>query len=158
MSKQITLTVDGLKKFESDLEELKSVRRKEVAARIKQALEFGDLSENAEYDAAKNEQAEIEVNILKIENILKNAKVIDSDEIDTNVVSIGSKVKVKSLDNNTEVEYTIVGSTEANPFEKKISDESPVGASFIGRQIGDKIQVTVPAGELHFEILGISKI
>jgi transcription elongation factor GreA len=157
MNKQVVLTYEGLEKLEKELEELKVVKRKEIADKIRQALSFGDLNENSEYDEAKNEQAQIEARIVKIENMLKNAKIIDEDEIDTEVVSIGVKVKVKDLNENEEIEYNIVGSTEADPFMYKISDESPVGAALLGKKIGDIIEVSVPDGVLKYEIISITK-
>jgi len=156
-AKQVVLTYEGLEKLENELEYLKTIKRKEVAEKIKQAMSFGDLSENSEYDEAKNEQASVEVRIVQLENMLKNAKVIDEDEIDTNIVSMGSKVKVLDMEDNKEFEYTIVGSTEADPSQSKISDESPVGKQLIGRSVGDVVEVVVPAGTLKFQILSISK-
>jgi len=156
-AKQVVLTYEGLEKLENELEYLKTIKRKEVAEKIKQAMSFGDLSENSEYDEAKNEQASVEVRIVQLENMLKNAKVIDEDEIDTNIVSMGSKVKVLDMEDNKEFEYTIVGSTEADPSQSKISDESPVGKQLIGRLVGDVVEVVVPAGTLKFQILSISK-
>lgn len=157
MMKQVVLTYEGLEKLEKELEHLKIFRRKDVAEKIKQALAFGDLSENSEYDEAKNEQAQIEARIVQIENMLKNAKVIDEDDIDTNTVSLGVKVKVKDLSYDEETEYTIVGSTEADPSAYKISDESPVGAALIGKKTGELVEVSVPAGVLKYEILSIAK-
>jgi len=156
-AKQVVLTYEGLEKLENELEYLKTIKRKEVAEKIKQAMSFGDLSENSEYDEAKNEQASVEVRIVQLENMLKNAKVIDEDEIDINIVSMGSKVKVLDMEDNKEFEYTIVGSTEADPSQSKISDESPVGKQLIGRLVGDVVEVVVPAGTLKFQILSISK-
>ena len=124
-NKEVILTYEGLIKLERELEEYKSIKRKEVSERIKQALAFGDISENSEYDEAKNEQAFIEGRIATIENMLKKARVIDEDDITTDKVSIGSKVTVRDLEDNEEVEYTIVGSAEADPIELKISNESP---------------------------------
>ena len=121
------LTLDGLKKMEEELEQLKTVRRKEVAARIRQAIEFGDISENSEYEDAKNEQAFIEGNILALEKKLRSAKVIDESEVNTNVVSVGSTVKIQNVETSAEYEYTIVGSVEADPNVNKISNESPIG-------------------------------
>lgn len=156
-NKEVILTYEGLVKLEKELEEYKSVKRKEVSERIKQALAFGDISENSEYDEAKNEQAFIEGRIATIENMLKKAKVIDEEDITTDVVNIGSKVTVKDLEDDEEVEYTIVGSAEADPIELKISNESPVGRAIIGNKIGDVIEISVPDGILKYEILNISK-
>lgn len=156
-SKQIVLTYEGLEKLEKELEYLKTVKRKEVAEKIKQALAFGDLSENSEYDEAKNEQAQMEVRIVQLENMLKNAKVIDEEDINTDIVSLGAKVKVLDMEFEEEVEYTIVGSTEADPSQYKISDESPVGRALLGQAIGNIVDVAVPAGIIKFKILSINK-
>lgn len=156
-NKEVVLTYEGLQKLEQELENLKTVKRREVAERIKQALSFGDISENSEYDEAKNEQAYIEGRIFQLENMLKNAKVIDEEDIQTDVVSIGSKVKVLDMEFDEEVEYYIVGSTEADPSQYKISNESPVGKALIGGKIGDIVEVTVPDGVIKFKILEIRK-
>jgi len=157
MAKQVTLTYEGLEKLEKELEHLKTVGRNEVAEKIKEARAFGDLSENSEYDEAKNEQAQMEARIAQIEAMLKNVKLIDEEEIDTDKVSVGCKIKVKDLTFKETVEYTIVGSTEADPFAGKLSDESPVGAAFIGRGVGDKISVETPGGTCEYKILAIEK-
>ena len=157
MGKEVILTYEGLKKLEDDLEYLRSVKRKEITERIKQALAFGDLSENSEYDEAKNDQAQVETRIVEYEAMLKNAKVIDDDEISTEKVTIGSKVRLLDLEFNEEVDYAIVGSTEANPGQSKISNESPVGSALMGKTIGAEVEVTVPAGVIKFKILDISK-
>lgn len=156
-SKQIVLTPEGLKKLEDELEYLKTQKRKEVSEKIKQALSFGDLSENSEYDEAKNEQAQVEVRIVQVENMLKNVKLIDEDEIDITKVSLGTKVKVLDMEFDEEIEYSLVGSTEANSAEMKISDESPVGRGLIGKSVGDIVDIDAPAGVLQFKILEISK-
>ncbi len=155
--KQIILTKEGLDKLEGELEYLKTVKRLEVAAKIKEAMSFGDLTENSEYDEAKNEQAFIEGKIIKIENMLKKAKIIDQDDITTDVVSIGSTVKVLDMEFDEEIKYTIVGSAEADPINDKISDESPVGKALIGKKVGDIVEVSVPDGIMKYEILEISK-
>lgn len=157
LAKQIVLTYEGLEKLEKELEHLKTVRRKEVAEKIKQALAFGDLSENSEYDEAKNEQAQMESRIVQIENMLKNAKIIDDDDVSTDVVSLGSKVKVLDIELDEEIEYIIVGSTEANPTAFKISDESPVGSALIGKTVGDIVEAEVPMGTIKFKIIEINK-
>ncbi|MDD3840483.1 MAG: transcription elongation factor GreA [Clostridia bacterium] len=157
MRKQIILTKEGLDKLEGELEYLKTVKRLEVAAKIKEAMSFGDLTENSEYDEAKNEQAFIEGKIIKIENMLKKAKIIDQDDITTDVVSIGSTVKVLDMEFDEEIKYTIVGSAEADPINDKISDESPVGKALIGKKVGDIVEVSVPDGIMKYEILEISK-
>lgn len=156
-NKEVVLTYEGLKKLENELEYLKSTKRREIAERIKQALSFGDISENSEYDDAKNEQAQMEGRIVQIENMLKNAKLIDEDEVSTDLVSIGSKVKLFDVKYNEEVEYHIVGSTETDPLMSKISNESPVGAALIGKKKGNTVEVIVPDGKAKFKILEIRK-
>jgi transcription elongation factor GreA len=156
-NKEIVLTYEGLKKLEDELEYLKGVKRREVAERIKQALSFGDISENSEYDEAKNEQAYMEARIVQLENMLKNAKVIDEDDIKTDQVSVGAKVKLLDMEYNEEVDYTIVGSTEADPAKSKISNESPVGKALMGKKKGEVVEVDAPAGVIKFKILNISK-
>ncbi|MDI3481425.1 MAG: transcription elongation factor GreA [Tepidanaerobacteraceae bacterium] len=155
--KEVVLTQDGLKKLEEELEYLKSVKRREIAVRIKQAIDFGDISENSEYDEAKNEQAFIEGRIAALEEKLRNAKLIDDVDISTETVSIGSRIKVKDLDTGDVFEYTIVGSAEANPMEFKISNESPVGSALLGSKKGSIVEVNVPAGLIRYEILDIMK-
>ena len=155
--KEFLLTVEGYAKIEKELEILKAVKRKEVAERIKIAISFGDISENAEYDEAKNEQAQLEERILKLENMLRKAVIIDESKIDSSVVTIGSIVKVKDLDYDEVVEYTIVGSAEADPYEYRISNESPVGRAFLGTKVGDVIEVTIPDGFAKFEIVEIRR-
>ncbi len=155
--KDVFLTVEGLKKLENELDELKTVKRKEIAEKIKQALAFGDISENSEYDQAKNEQAQLEERIAKLEMILRNAKLIDDEDISTDVVSIGSKVVVKDLEYDEEMEYTIVGSAEANPYEGKISNESPVGKALLGKKKEEIIEVRVPDGLIKYQILSITR-
>ncbi len=156
-AKEVVLTYEGLKKLEEELEFLRGSKRKEVAERIKQALSFGDISENSEYDEAKNEQAQVEGRIVQLELMLKNAKLIDEDEVKTDVVSLGSKVKLYDMEFDEEIVYHIVGSTEANPMKSKISNESPVGAALIGHKKDDVIEVMVPDGTIKFKILDISK-
>lgn len=155
--RDVFLTMEGLKKLEDELDELKTVRRKEIAERIKEALAFGDISENAEYDEAKNEQAQLEERIAKLEALLRNAKIIDEEDISTDNVSIGSRVKVKDLEYDEEIEYTIVGSAEADPYEGKISNESPVGKALIGGKLGDTVEVKVPDGIIKYKILEIAR-
>ncbi|HHV60549.1 MAG TPA: transcription elongation factor GreA [Clostridiaceae bacterium] len=157
ISKEVVLTYEGLKKLEEELDYLKRVKRREVAERIKQALGFGDISENSEYDEAKNEQAQLEARIAQLESMLKKAKVLDDDEISTDRVGLGTKVKLFDLEFKEEVEYSIVGSTEADPSQSKISNESPVGKALMGRKTGDIIDVIVPDGVIRFEILDIYK-
>lgn len=158
MTNKVTvLTPDGVLKLEQELHTLKTVRRREIAERIKQAIAFGDLSENSEYDEAKNEQAFIEGRIVTLENMLKNAKVIDEEDIRTDVVGVGSTVKLLDAEFNEEISYTIVGSAEADPSKSKISNESPVGNALIGKKKGNEVDVTVPDGVVKFKILEISK-
>jgi len=151
------LTYTGLKAMEEELEHLKVVKRKEIARAIKEAREQGDLSENAEYDAAKDEQGEIEARIAQLDKILKNAEVIDEDEVDLSSISIGCKVLLYDLEFEEEVDYQIVGSTEANPLSGKMSNESPVGAKLIGAKQGDVVEVTTPAGIVKFKVLEIHR-
>lgn len=156
-TKEIYLTYEGLKKLEEELDDLKGPRRTEIAERIKQALSFGDISENSEYDEAKNEQAQIETRIVQLENTLKNAKIIEEDSIRTDAVSLGAKVKLLDLEFNEEIEYWIVGSTEADPRNFKISNESPVGSALIGAKVEQEVPVNTPQGVIKFKVLEISK-
>lgn len=153
-TKKIILTHEGLENLENELQELKVVRRKDVAAKIKEARGQGDLSENAEYDAAKEEQAEIEARIVTIENMLRNAEVIDSSTL-SDTVSIGSTVKIYDNEFEEELCYIIVGSAEADPFNGKISNESPIGAAIIGHKAGDEVEIDTPDGVVVFKILEI---
>jgi len=153
--KQVMLTEAGLKKLEEKLEKLKSVRRIEVAERIKQAIDFGDISENSEYEDAKNEQAFIEGEILTLEKMLRNSQIIEDDKSNKGIVALGNTVVIKDLEFNEDQVYTIVGSAEADPKELKISNESPVGQAIIGKKIGDTIEVHVPAGVLQYQIVEI---
>lgn len=157
MEKETLLTSEGLRKIEEELEESKTVKRREVAERIKQALAFGDISENSEYDEAKNEQAWLEERILKLESLLRNARVIDDDEITLDAVSVGSKVTILDTEFNEELEYSIVGSAEADPIEGKISNESPVGKALLGKEVNDVVKVQVPDGVAEYKILSIDK-
>ena len=151
------LTYEGLKKLEEELEELKTVKRKEIAERIKVAVGFGDLSENSEYDEAKNEQAQIEMRIVELENKLRNVKLIDEDEIETKTVQVGNVVQVLDVEFDEKLEYKIVGSTEADIAENKISNESPIGKALLGRKKNDIVDVETPGGMLQFKILKITK-
>lgn len=157
MEKKNILTYEGLKKLEDELENLKVVRRKEVSQKIKEAREQGDLSENAEYDAAKDEQRDIETRIEEIEKILKNSEVVLEEEADSDKVSIGCMVKILDCEYDEELEYKIVGSTEANSLKGKISNESPVGRALIGKAVGDSVTIETQVGELTYKILEISK-
>ena len=157
MTKKNILTYEGLKKLEDELQDLKVVKRKEVADKIREAREQGDLSENAEYDAAKDEQRDIEARIEELEKILKNAEVVDEDEVDLEVINIGCRVKILDVEYNDELEYKIVGSTEANSLKGKISNESPVGKALIGKKVGEVITVETQAGAFQYKVLEIQR-
>lgn len=157
MDKKNILTYEGLKKLEDELEELKVVKRKEVAQKIKEAREQGDLSENAEYDAAMDEQRDIETRIEEVEKILRNAEVVVEDEVDLEKISIGCKVRILDCEFDEELEYKLVGSTEANSLKGKISNESPVGKALIGKKVGDTVTVETLAGELEYKVLEIQR-
>ncbi len=153
--KKVVLTAEGLKNLENELQELKVNRRKEIAAKIKEARGQGDLSENAEYDAAKEEQAEVEARIANIEKMLRNAQVISDNEIDKNKINVGSKVLLLDIEFDEQLNYTIVGSTEADPVNGKISNESPLGMALINHKINDIIEVNAPAGIIKYKVLEI---
>lgn len=153
--KEVLLTPEGLKRLEEELNYLKGIKRKEVADRIKQAIEFGDISENSEYDEAKNEQAFVEGRILTLEKNLRNARVINASESGNGIVSLGSMVMVKDLDTGEEFEYEIVGSVEADPANHRISNESPVGKALLNQKLGAIVEVNVPIGTLKYQITGI---
>lgn len=155
--KEVILTQEGLKKLEEELEYLKSVKRREVAERIKIAIGYGDISENSEYEDAKNEQAFVEGRIITLEKMLRNARIINNDEVDVNTVSIGSTVILRDLEFGETVEYIIVGTAESDPFNNKISNESPVGKAILGKKKGSIVDVTVPAGTIQYEIVDIKK-
>ena len=155
MNKQTIITDEGLKKLELELEDLKTNKRKEIAEKIKVALSFGDLSENSEYDEAKNEQAIIEGRIAEIEAQLKNVKVLDENEINDGTIHIGSTVKLTNTATRKSVTYRIVGSTESDPLAGKISDESPVGKALLGHAVGDKVEVEIPAGTIIYKVSAI---
>ena len=157
MDKKNILTYEGLKKLEDELENLKVVRRKEVSQKIKEAREQGDLSENAEYDAAKDEQRDIEARIEELEKILKNAEVVVEEEADLDKVSIGCSVKILDCEFDEELVFKIVGSTEANSLKGKISNESPVGKALLGKKVGDTVTVETPAGEFSYKVLSIHR-
>ena len=156
-AKKTLLTYTGLKKLEDELENLKVVKRKEVAAKIKEAREQGDLSENAEYDAAKDEQRDIEARIEELEKILKNAEIVVEDDVDLDTINIGCTVDVYDREFEDEMEFTIVGSTEANSLAGKISNESPVGRALIGKKVGDVVAVETQAGVIEYEVLKINR-
>lgn len=151
------ISADGLAKLEEELSYYKLVKRKEIAEQIKTAIAFGDLSENAEYDAAKAEQARMEYEIVEIENMLKNVVLIDEDNINTDMVNVGTTVRVRMAALGVEKEFQIVGSAESNPLENRISNESPVGAGLIGHKVGETVEIQTPGGVQPFEILAIGK-
>jgi transcription elongation factor GreA len=153
--KEVILTPEGHEKLKQEIEYLSTTKRREVADRIRTARDFGDISENAEYDDAKNEQAMLEHKIAQLEERLANARVIDTGDVDTSVVSVGSRVRLRDVDANETVEYRIVGSAEANPAEQKLSNESPVGKAIMGRKKGETVEVTAPRGSLKFKIMDI---
>ena len=156
-NKKNILTYAGLKKLEDELEHLKVVKRKEVSQKIKEAREQGDLSENAEYDAAKDEQRDIETRIEEIEKILKNAEVVVEEEVDLDKISIGCKIRILDCEFDEELEYKSVGSTEANSLKGKISNESPVGKALLGKKVGDTVTVETQVGELTYKVLEIQR-
>lgn len=157
MNKQVKLTKEGLVALEKELEELKTVTRKQVSEKIKVALSFGDLSENSEYDEAKNEQAMVEARIMELEALLKNVHLVNEDDLTTDMVSIGSTVTLKNMKNEKVDTYKIVGSTEASPLKKRISDESPVGKAVLGHKQGEIVDAEVPSGVIQYQILEIMK-
>ena len=153
--KDVLLTPEGYEKLKQEIEFLRNDKRREIADRIRVAREFGDIAENAEYDDAKNDQAMLEHKIAQLEDRLVNARVIDTGDVDTSVVSLGSKVRLKDVDANETIEYHIVGSAEANPAEQKLSNESPVGKAIMGRKKGETVEVAAPRGKMRFKILEI---
>lgn len=150
--KEVLLTAEGRKKLEDELEHLKMSKRPEVAERIREAIGHGDISENSEYDDAKNEQAFVEGRILTLESMLRNARLIDTTELDHSVVGVGSTVILYDVEAEEELEYTLVGSAEASPLQQKISNESPVGRAVMGKKAGDTVEVSVPVGVLKYEV------
>lgn len=159
MADEILLTQEGYAKLEAERDELVSVRRREVSERLKEAISYGDLSENAEYDAAKNEQAELEERILKLEFMMKNAKIVNEDEVTGDQVNVGLTVKVKETVTGEDLAFVIVGSTESDPFAvpARISTESLVGKNLLGKKVGDVVEIIVPDGTLHYRVEEISK-
>lgn len=155
--KKTILTYEGLKQLEKELDYLKGKKRKEIAEKIKKAISYGDISENSEYDEAKNEQATLEAKIRRLEANLRNVVLIDDDEIQTDQVSVGCKVKILDLEHDEEEIYQIVGSMEADPAKQRISDESPVGKALLGKKPGEDVEVEAPLGCLRFKIIEISK-
>lgn len=158
LEKKNILTYAGLKQREEELQDLRVNRRKEIAQKIKEAREQGDLSENAEYDAAKDEQRDIEARIEQLENLLKNVEVVVEDEIDLESISVGCKVKVMDLEYDEEMEFTIVGSTESNSLRNRISNESPVGRELLGKKVGDIVAIDTQAGKMEYEVLEIQRV
>jgi len=152
--KEVLLTKEGLVRLEEELNYLRAKKRKEVAERIKEALEFGDITENSEYEDAKNEQAFVEGRIMALQNLLRNARVVE--ESDTETVGVGSKVTVRDLSSEEEIEYLIVGTAEADPAQAKISNESPVGKALMGHKVGDMVEIEVPAGHVCYQIMAIN--
>ena len=157
MNKKNILTSEGLKKLEDELDDLIVVKRKEVAQKIKEAREQGDLSENAEYDAAKDEQRDIEARIEEIEKILKHAEIVDEDEVNTDTINVGCQVKILDCEFDEELIYKIVGSTEANSLKGKISNESPVGRALIGKKVGEMVSVETQVGTVQYKVLDIQR-
>lgn len=153
--KEVILTPEGYKKLQAEIENLSTVRRREVAERIRVAREFGDIAENAEYDDAKNDQAHLEARIALLEERLKNARVVTRKEIRSGEVTVGTKVRLKDMSSNKTVEYHVVGSAEANPAEMKLSNESPVGKAIMGHKKGDVVEVSAPRGALTFKIMEV---
>jgi transcription elongation factor GreA len=154
---EILLTQEGLEELKNEIDDLKVNKRKEVAEKIKEALAFGDISENSEYDEAKNEQAEIERRIAKLENMIKNARIIQDNDDDSGIINVGSRVKVEDLEFNEEMEYKIVGSAEADPFKGKISNVSPLGKNLIGKKLGETVTVPTPdGGTVEYKIININ--
>lgn len=155
--KEVLLTGDGVKRLEDELHLLKSVKRREIAERIRAAIDFGDISENSEYEEAKNEQAFIEGRIITLEKMLRHARIIDASEVPSDTVGVGSTVLLEDQDTGDVIEYTIVGSAEADPADNKISNESPVGKAILGKKAGMVVEIKVPAGTLKYRILDIRK-
>ncbi|MGM0446428.1 MAG: transcription elongation factor GreA [Bacillota bacterium] len=157
MSEQVLLTEKGYEKLEDELEKLTTEKRREVAKRIKVAREFGDISENSEYDDAKNEQAFVEGRIKEIKHIIDNAKIVKNEEISNDKVNLGTTVRLHNIDEDEFVTYKLVGTAEADPLDYKISNKSPIGKAIFNKTVGEKIEVEVPKGKIHYEILSIKK-
>lgn len=157
VNKEIIVTPSGYKKLEEELEQLKTVKRHDVTEKIRNAVSYGDISENSEYEDAKNEQAFVEGRILTIENMLRNARIIKEDEVNTDVVSVGTTVRLKDIEFAETVEYTIVGSTEADPMANLISNESPLGSAILGRKKNEIVDVNTPSGVMKYKVLSIRK-
>jgi transcription elongation factor GreA len=157
MAEEILLTQEGYDKIVAEHDELVSVRRKEVSERLKEAISYGDISENAEYDSAKDEQAELEERILKLENMIRTAKIIDEAQMTSDYVKVGLTVKIEDMESGDVMEFTIVGSTEADPFEGRISNESLVGQNLLGKKKGDVVEIVVPDGILRYKVADITR-
>lgn len=157
VEREIVLSPEGLKKLEAELDYLKTVRRREVAERIKVARQFGDLGENSEYDDAKNEQAFVEGRIAELENLLRYARVLNRETIDPEKVGLGSRVTLRDMETGEEFQYTIVSSAEADPADGRISDQSPVGRSVMGQKVGTVVEVNAPLGRFRYEIVGLGR-
>ena len=157
MAEEILLTQEGYDKIVAEHDELVSVRRKEVSERLKEAISYGDISENAEYDSAKDEQAELEERILKLENMIRTAKIIDEAQMTSDYVKVGLTVKIEDMESGDKMEFTIVGSTEADPFEGRISNESLVGQNLLGKKKGDVVEIVVPDGILNYKVVDITR-
>jgi transcription elongation factor GreA len=155
MDREVILTEEGYRKLTEEIEHLSTVKRREVAERIKEARDFGDISENSEYDDAKNEQAQLEYRIQSLEQKLRNARVVDTEHVSTEAVSIGARVTLKDLKNKGTLEYAIVGSAEADPRNHRLSNESPVGKALLGKKKGDKVTIPAPKGALQYQIMKI---
>ena len=155
MDREVILTEEGYEKLQEEIEYLSTVKRREVAERIKEAREFGDISENSEYDDAKNEQAHIESRILQLEHQLRNARIVDSHDVDTGVVSIGTKVTVRTTADKKSRVFALVGSAEADPLQDRLSNESPLGKALLGRKKGDKVTVATPRGQVEYQVVKI---
>ena len=157
MAEELLLTQEGYDKLEAEHDELIAVKRAEISASIKEALAHGDISENAEFDAAKNEQAELEERVIKLEDMMRRAKIVDAASLAKGRVGIGMKAKIKDLDTKEEIEFSIVGATESNPAENKITNESPLGKGLIGKKIGETADIQVPDGLIRYKILDVYK-
>ncbi len=155
--REVLLTADGLRRLEQELEELKGPKRREVAERIKVAREFGDLSENAEYEAAKNEQAFVEGRVMELENLLRNARIVQDSDVDPRRVNLGTTVTLRDMESGELEEYTIVGSSEADPLENRISYECPIGKAVFGQVTGSVVDVRLPGGQARYQIVGLAR-
>ncbi|MEE3363023.1 MAG: transcription elongation factor GreA [Anaerovoracaceae bacterium] len=157
MAEELTLTREGYEKIKAEYEELVSKTRAEIAEKLKEARAFGDLSENAEYDAAKNEQAEVEARIVRLETMMREAKIVEKSAAGRTIVNVGNRVTVKNADSGDENVYEIVGATESDPFNGKISNKSPIGKGLIGHRVGDEVSIDIPDGYIKLEILKIER-